>query len=363
MFRSLAAALRSAARHRRRGGRRHVDLRQRAAGRDPAKIRRDARPAVAGQAAALDHSPRKRLHRLVRFARWPGAHQPSLRHVVPAGALQHQLRTTSTTVSTPRPAAPRRNARRRSCPVLVEMEDVTAKVNGATAGLADAQANQARKQELSKLEAACTESAKKNRTTGPLGLRIGDAVSGRPIFPIQVSPLRRRAHGVRAAACDRRVRRRSGQLQLPALEPGFQPDARLREGQAGAHAGSSDLASRRSAAGRSDVRRRPSRQHQPPAHRRAAALSARRLGPFLSDSQLRAARPADPVEQDRRRAGPHRQRLHLQSVENSLKVYRGFQTALLDDTLFARKTSQERELREKVSRGREAQQHGRQGVG
>jgi S1-C subfamily serine protease len=38
--------------------------------------------------------------------------------------------------------------------VLVETEDVTAKVNGATAGLPDAQANQARKQELSKLEAA-----------------------------------------------------------------------------------------------------------------------------------------------------------------------------------------------------------------
>src|SRR5688572_30203276 len=52
--------------------------------------------------------------------------------------------------------------------VLVEMEDVTAKINGATAGLADAQANQARKQELSKLEAACTESSKKNRKTGPL---------------------------------------------------------------------------------------------------------------------------------------------------------------------------------------------------
>jgi hypothetical protein len=39
---------------------------------------------------------------------------------------------------------------------------------------------------------------------------------------------------------------------------------------------------------------------------------------------------------------------YLQSVENSLKVYRGLQNALLDDGLFARKTSQERELRERV---------------
>src|SRR5687768_17078014 len=51
--------------------------------------------------------------------------------------------------------------------VLVEMENVTAKVAAATAGLQDAQANQARKQELSKLEAACTKSAAKNRG-GPL---------------------------------------------------------------------------------------------------------------------------------------------------------------------------------------------------
>ncbi len=58
-----------------------------------------------------------------------------------------------TTAST-RPRA----ARRKKCPtqilsVLVEMENVTAKVVAATAGLQDAQANQARKQELSKLEA------------------------------------------------------------------------------------------------------------------------------------------------------------------------------------------------------------------
>jgi hypothetical protein len=39
---------------------------------------------------------------------------------------------------------------------------------------------------------------------------------------------------------------------------------------------------------------------------------------------------------------------YLQSVENSLKVYRGFQTALLDDALFQRKGTQERELRARV---------------
>lgn len=61
----------------------------------------------------------------------------------------------------------------RKCPtemlsVLMEIEDVTAKVNAATSGLDDAQANVKRKQTLSKLEAACTDAAKNNRQTGPL---------------------------------------------------------------------------------------------------------------------------------------------------------------------------------------------------
>jgi peptidase S46-like protein len=53
-----------------------------------------------------------------------------------------------------------RQAERR-CPseilsVLMEIEDVTAKVNAATAGLSDVKANEARKQTLSRLEAACS---------------------------------------------------------------------------------------------------------------------------------------------------------------------------------------------------------------
>jgi hypothetical protein len=59
-----------------------------------------------------------------------------------------------------------RSAERR-CPteiisVLVETEDVTQQVNAATAGLVDAKANETRKQTLSRLEAACTERSKKH---------------------------------------------------------------------------------------------------------------------------------------------------------------------------------------------------------
>src|SRR5262245_26495683 len=58
----------------------------------------------------------------------------------------------------------------RQCPgeilsVLMATENVTAAVNTATKGLPSAQANEARKRELSKLEAACVERSKKDKAT------------------------------------------------------------------------------------------------------------------------------------------------------------------------------------------------------
>lgn len=67
----------------------------------------------------------------------------------------------------------RKRTDERKCPtemlsVLMETENITDKVSAATAGLDDSKANQIRKQTLSKLEAECTEASKKNRATGPL---------------------------------------------------------------------------------------------------------------------------------------------------------------------------------------------------
>ncbi|HEY6644588.1 S46 family peptidase [Povalibacter sp.] len=67
----------------------------------------------------------------------------------------------------------RQRSAERKCPteilsVLIDTENVTAKVTAATTGLADSKANEVRKQTLSKLEAECTAASKKNRTTGPL---------------------------------------------------------------------------------------------------------------------------------------------------------------------------------------------------
>ena len=62
----------------------------------------------------------------------------------------------------------RTRSEERQCPseilsVLMDVEDVTTKVNEATAGLESARANEARKQTLSRLEAECTEKSSKKR--------------------------------------------------------------------------------------------------------------------------------------------------------------------------------------------------------
>jgi len=52
--------------------------------------------------------------------------------------------------------------------VLVNMEDITAKVSAATQGLDDKAANSVRKKELTRLEQACEDASKKDKRTGPL---------------------------------------------------------------------------------------------------------------------------------------------------------------------------------------------------
>ncbi|HSN71573.1 MAG TPA: S46 family peptidase, partial [Steroidobacteraceae bacterium] len=67
----------------------------------------------------------------------------------------------------------RERSEERRCPteiisVLIETENVTDRINAATRDLPEAAANEARKRELSRLEAECTAAAKKRRDTGPL---------------------------------------------------------------------------------------------------------------------------------------------------------------------------------------------------
>ncbi len=82
---------------------------------------------------------------------------------------------------------PRARSGERRCPggiisVLTDVEDVTAKINSVTAGLESAKANEVRKQELSRLEAACVEATKQNRSIGPLACESVSLYQGGQYF-------------------------------------------------------------------------------------------------------------------------------------------------------------------------------------
>ncbi|HEY0681127.1 MAG TPA: S46 family peptidase [Steroidobacter sp.] len=230
--------------------------------------------------------------------------------------------------------------------VLVETENVTAKVNSATAGLADAQANQTRKQELSKLEAACTESSKKSRG-GPLACESVTLYQGGQYYLYKY----RRYDDVRLVFAPHHAIGAFGGDPDNFNFPRWSLDFSLM---------------------RVYDKGKPART---PNH-----LTWRVEGPQPGDATFIAGHPGSTsrlltVEQLRfqrdvsvpsylirnselrgrmiqyGKTGDEPARIvsdYLQSVENSLKVYRGLQAALLDDGLFARKTVQERELRERV---------------
>ena len=142
-----------------------------------------------------------------------------------------------------------------------------ARSHAATGGLDDKAANDKRKSTLTQLEQAC-EQASASDKSGPLKCETVEPVRGRPVLAVQVQALRRRAPGVCTGERHRRVRRRPGQLPVPALVPGHVGAARLRaRRQARRHAQLPAIPSRRARSERAGVRLRPPGQHATPAHR------------------------------------------------------------------------------------------------
>ncbi|MDY6947239.1 MAG: S46 family peptidase [Pseudomonadota bacterium] len=230
--------------------------------------------------------------------------------------------------------------------VLVEMENVTAKVNGATAGLADAQANQARKQELSKLESACTESSKK-RSGGPLACESVTLYQGGQYYLYKY----RRYDDVRLVFAPHHAIGAFGgdpdNFNFPRWSLDF---SLMRVYDKGKPARTPNHLTWRT-------------EGPQPGEATFIAGHPGSTSRLLTVEQLRFQRevsvPSYLIRNSELRGrmiqwgktGEEPARIvgdYLQSLENSLKVYRGFQTALLDDSLLARKTGQERELRERV---------------
>ncbi len=230
--------------------------------------------------------------------------------------------------------------------VLMEMENVTAKVAAATAGMPDAQANQARKEELSKLEAACTRNSEKSRG-GPLACESVTLYQGGQYYLYKY----RRYDDVRLAFAPHHAIAAFGgdpdNFNFPRWSLDFSLFRVYEKGKPirspnhlswraeGPHAGEATFV-----AGHPGSTSRLLTVEQLRFQRDTSVPTY-----LIRSSELRGRliQWSKTGEEPARIAGDY-----LQSVENSLKVYRGFQSALLDDSLFARKTSQERELRERV---------------
>lgn len=231
--------------------------------------------------------------------------------------------------------------------VLIDTENVTDKVNAATAGLPDAKANEARKQTLSRLEAECTAASKKT-STGPLACESVTLYQGGQYFLYKY----KRYDDVRLVfAPDNAIAAFGGDpdnFNFPRWSLDF---SLLRVYENGKPARTPNYL--------------PWRVEGPAAGEPVfVAGHPGSTNRSFTVSQLKFQRDV-PVPSFIKRNSELRGRLiqwgktgeeplriiqdTLTGYENSLKVYRGFQVALNDDAQFAKKAAQEQELRTRAA--------------
>ena len=239
----------------------------------------------------------------------------------------------------------------RKCPggiisVLMEVEEITPKINAVTSGLDSTKANEIRKQELSKLEAACVE-ANKNAKNGPLACESVSLYQGGQYFLYKY----KRYDDVRLALapessiaafggdpdnfnfprwCLDFTLMRAYENGRPARTPNHL-SWRVegpKEGEAVFVAGHPGSTNRLLTVEQLKLQR----DTQFPAY-------------LYRNSELRGRLIEWGKTGDEPARIIHRP---LQSIENSLKVYRGLQRALLDDRLMTEKAATEQGLREFV---------------
>jgi Peptidase S46 len=240
----------------------------------------------------------------------------------------------------------------RKCPteiisVLVDIENITGQVNAATAGMADAQANQVRKQTLSKLEAACDANSKKNRA-GPLACESVTLYQGGQYFLYKY----KRYEDVRMVfAPDNAIAAFGGDpdnFNFPRWSLDF---SLLRVYENGKPARTHDHLRWRAEGPKTG---------EPvfvPGHpgNTSRLLTLEQLR-FQRDTSLPAFLMRNSELRGRliqySKTGDEPKRIAQDTLfgyENALKLYRGYQTALLDDSLFHYKSTQERQLQGRVA--------------
>lgn len=248
-------------------------------------------------------------------------------------------------------AAHRREERR--CPtemisVLMEIEEVTDQVNAATASLSAARANEVRKQTLSRLEAQCAEASRKDLASEPLACESVSLYQGGQYFLYKY----KRYTDVRMAFAPQQAIAAFGgdpdNFNFPRWCLDF---SLLRVYENGEPARTPEHLTWRSEGPENGepvfVAGRPGRTNR--------LMTLEQLQ-FQRDTSI----PEHLIRNSELRGrliqwgktGEEPQRIvqdSLQSVENSLKVYRGLQRALLTPELFEHKARQEEMLRERIA--------------
>ena len=155
----------------------------------------------------------------------------------------------------------------------------------------------------------------------------GDAVRRGAVQALHLSQVLRRPPGLGARRSRVDLRRRSRQLQLPALCDGCELPARLRERQAREDPAPPQVGPAR-AEGRGDhLRGRQSRVDQSAVDRQPARLRARNARADDGCDLLRAARPLDPGDGGEPRKGARRARRAQRAREQPQGLYRPGQGA------------------------------------
>lgn len=240
----------------------------------------------------------------------------------------------------------------RKCPteiisVLVAQENITDRINTVTRDLPAAKANDARKQELSKLEAACTAASLRDKHSGPLACESVTLYQGGQYFLYKY----KRYNDVRMVFAPEDAIAAFGgdpdNFNFPRWSLDF---SLLRVYENGKPATPLDHLQWRNEGPAADEAVFVA--GHPGSTNRLYTLSQLK---FLRDTSVPAYLIRNSELRGRliqwSKTGEEPNRIvqdSLLSYENSLKVYRGFQNALLDDALFEQKTRQEMELRSRV---------------
>lgn len=240
----------------------------------------------------------------------------------------------------------------RQCPsnivsILMDIENITDKVNIGTAGLPDAKANEVRKQTLSRLEAACAASSARNRATGPVACESVTLYQGGQYFLYKY----KRYSDVRLVFTPENAIAAFGgdpdNFNFPRWDLDF---SLLRVYEKGKPAVTPNHLRWRQEGPAVDepvfVAGHPGSTN------RLYTVSQLK---FMRDTQVPAYLTRNSEYRGRLiqwgKTGAEPLRIiqdPLAGVENSLKVYRGFQRALLEDALFGQKGRQEQDLRAKA---------------